>query len=170
MQGILLCNGRKISPLNICFVAWRPREYITYFMLLIKWKSTFSRCIYVTEACLWPKRTLLEYDLGHVQWGQRLEHWPLSASTSMSGGEGGNVWFVPWLILEAVRNGFWHGLLSCELLPVPAAFFNPWTQCWGSLTFWCGSGSADPHLWLMDPDPTPDPTPFFRDFKDAKKK
>jgi hypothetical protein len=21
----------------------------------------------------------------------------------------------------------------------------------------------------MDPDPTPDPTPFFRDFKDAKK-
>ncbi len=27
-------------------------------------------------------------------------------------------------------------------------------QCWGSVTFWCGSGSA---------------TPFFSDFKDAKK-
>ncbi len=32
------------------------------------------------------------------------------------------------------------------------------------------SGSPDPYLWLMDPDPTPDPTPFFSDFKDAKKK
>jgi hypothetical protein len=30
-------------------------------------------------------------------------------------------------------------------------------------TFWCGSGSPDPYLWLMDP------TPFFIDFKDAKK-
>ncbi len=35
--------------------------------------------------------------------------------------------------------------------------------CWGSLTFLCGSGSADPHLWLMGPDP------FFSDFKEAKK-
>ncbi len=43
-------------------------------------------------------------------------------------------------------------------------------QCWGSVTFWCGSGSPDPYLWLMDPDPTPDPNPFFIDFKDAKKK
>jgi hypothetical protein len=41
-------------------------------------------------------------------------------------------------------------------------------QCWGSLTFWCGP--PDPYLWLMDPDPTPDPTPFFNDFKDVKKK
>jgi hypothetical protein len=38
-------------------------------------------------------------------------------------------------------------------------------QCWGSLTFLCGSGSPDPHLSLIDPDPTP----FFSDFKDAKK-
>ncbi len=41
----------------------------------------------------------------------------------------------------------------------------------GSVTFWSGSGSVP----LMDPDPvpdpdsTPDPTPFFHDFKDAKK-
>jgi hypothetical protein len=41
------------------------------------------------------------------------------------------------------------------------------TQCWGSVTFWRGSGSADPYfLGLTDPDPTP----FFSDFKDAKKK
>jgi hypothetical protein len=27
----------------------------------------------------------------------------------------------------------------------------------GDLTFWCrsGSGSPDPYLWLMDPDPIP---------------
>ncbi len=39
------------------------------------------------------------------------------------------------------------------------------------LTFWCGFGSRDPYLWQMDPDPypTPDPSPFFSDFKDAKK-
>jgi hypothetical protein len=40
-------------------------------------------------------------------------------------------------------------------------------QCWGSVIFLCGSGSGspDPYLWLMDPDPTP----FFIDFKDAIK-
>ncbi len=27
----------------------------------------------------------------------------------------------------------------------------------------------DPYLWIMDPDPTPDPTSFFIGFKDAKK-
>jgi hypothetical protein len=41
------------------------------------------------------------------------------------------------------------------------------------MTFWCGSGSADPYLCLTDPDPTPvttpGPIPFFSDFKDAKK-
>jgi hypothetical protein len=48
-------------------------------------------------------------------------------------------------------------------------------QCWGSVTFWCGSGFPDRYLCLMDPapaldpDPTPDPTPFLIDFTDAKK-
>jgi hypothetical protein len=27
------------------------------------------------------------------------------------------------------------------------------SQCWGSVPFWCGSGSPDPYLPLMDPDP-----------------
>ncbi len=44
-------------------------------------------------------------------------------------------------------------------------------QCWGSVTFWCGSGSPDPYLWLMDLDPAldsdPDPTPSCIDFKDV---
>ncbi len=42
-------------------------------------------------------------------------------------------------------------------------------QCWGSVTFWWGSGSSDSYLWLMDPNPIPDATPFFSDFKDAKR-
>ncbi len=43
-------------------------------------------------------------------------------------------------------------------------------QCWVSVTFWFGSGYADPYLWLTDaaPDPPSDPTPFFSDFKDTK--
>ncbi len=43
------------------------------------------------------------------------------------------------------------------------------SHCWGSVTFWSGSGSRSsyPYLWIMDPDPAPDPTPFFSDFKDA---
>jgi hypothetical protein len=41
-------------------------------------------------------------------------------------------------------------------------------QCWGSVTFWCGSGSADRYLWLANL--APDPTIFFSDFKDANNK
>jgi hypothetical protein len=42
---------------------------------------------------------------------------------------------------------------------------NNFWQCSGSMTFWCGSGSgsADPCLWLMDPDPTI----FVIDLQDA---
>ncbi len=45
-------------------------------------------------------------------------------------------------------------------------------QCSGSITFWGGSGSGDPCLWLMDPDPESDPDPaiFVIDLQDASKK
>ncbi len=39
-------------------------------------------------------------------------------------------------------------------------------QCSGSMTFWGGSGSADPCLWLMDPDHAI----FVIDLQDASKK
>ncbi len=45
----------------------------------------------------------------------------------------------------------------------PGSF--PQHQCCGSMTFWCGSGSEDPCLWLMDPDPAI----FIIDLQDAKK-
>ncbi len=40
------------------------------------------------------------------------------------------------------------------------------------MTFWSGSGSADPCLWLMDPGPGSDPDPafFVTDLQDANKK
>ncbi len=41
-------------------------------------------------------------------------------------------------------------------------------QCCGSMTYWCGSGSADPCLWPMDPDP--DPAILVIDLPDANKK
>ncbi len=32
---------------------------------------------------------------------------------------------------------------------------DSWVQCWGSVTFWYGSGSSDPYLWQTDPDADP---------------
>jgi hypothetical protein len=43
-------------------------------------------------------------------------------------------------------------------------------QCSGSMTFWCGSGSADPCLLLIDPNADPDPTIFVIDLQDTNKK
>ncbi len=50
---------------------------------------------------------------------------------------------------------------------------SAYLQCCGSMTFWCrsgsGSGSADPCLWLLDPDPAifvidPPPVPTNNNF------
>ncbi len=52
------------------------------------------------------------------------------------------------------------------------SWFRQWNnQCWGPVLFWYGSGSPDPYLWLLDPDPaqSPDPTSFFIYFKDVPK-
>ena len=38
---------------------------------------------------------------------------------------------------------------------------DPFFQCCGSMTFWNGSGSPDPCLWLVDPDSDPDPGSGF---------
>ncbi len=48
--------------------------------------------------------------------------------------------------------------------PPPQGGTKTTGQCSGYMTFWCGSGSADPCLWLMDPDP--DPAIFVIDLKD----
>ncbi len=45
---------------------------------------------------------------------------------------------------------------------------NLGNQCSGSMTFWSGSGSTDPCLWLMIVDP--DPAFFVIDLQDANKK
>jgi hypothetical protein len=42
------------------------------------------------------------------------------------------------------------------------------SQCWGSVTFWYGSGSADPKLLLMDSDPATDPAIVVSDLQDGK--
>jgi hypothetical protein len=46
--------------------------------------------------------------------------------------------------------------------------FNRFLQCCGFMTFWCGSGSADPCLQLKDPDADPDPVIFIIDLQDTK--
>jgi hypothetical protein len=66
-------------------------------------------------------------------------------------------------------------VFDCFVVRRTLTYLKLKNQCWGSVTFWCGSGFPDPYLYLMDtnpvpdPDPTPDPTPFSIDFKDAKK-
>ncbi len=43
-------------------------------------------------------------------------------------------------------------------------------QCCGSMkNFWCGFGSADPYVLLMDPDADPDPAIFVADLQDINK-
>ncbi len=42
----------------------------------------------------------------------------------------------------------WDGFLKLH-----CAYLYTFNQCCG---FWNGSGSADPYLWLMDPDANPD--------------
>ncbi len=58
----------------------------------------------------------------------------------------------------------WCGLVEfhCSLIIL---YCHLLVECWGSMIFWCRSGSVspDPHLWLVDP------TSFFIHFKDAKK-
>ncbi len=51
--------------------------------------------------------------------------------------------------------------LHAESIVVP--FSDNFCQCCGSMTFWCrsGSGSVDPCLWLLDPDPDSDPQHWF---------
>ncbi len=176
MQGILLCNGRKISPLNICFVAWRPREYITYFML-IAWKSTCSRCIYVTEAsgmlvtqanitCVWPGTCPVRPKarvLGII-----------SVFPSLTGGEGGCVTSHVTCVVCAVVI-----IRKAVRTAVPGKGCSAASSCQSSSCFsihrhsvgdpWHFDADPDQHPWLMDPDPTPDPTALFWEFKDAKK-
>jgi hypothetical protein len=74
--------------------------------------------------------------------------------------------------LDLIRSSLREQILFYQVSNISVSkgeqpFFYRKPQCWGSVTFWCGSGSADPYLWLKDPDP--DPTPFFIVFKDANK-
>ncbi len=52
---------------------------------------------------------------------------------------------------------------NCHLDKIIKENVNSFIQCWGSVTFWCGSGSGTPelYLWLMDPDPDSNPAPIY---------
>ncbi len=70
---------------------------------------------------------------------------------------------VFWDIIEPTFAHLW-GFVCWDL---QVSFHCPNQYC-GSMTFWCGSGSADPCLWLMDPDP--DPAIFVIDPSRCKQK
>ncbi len=65
---------------------------------------------------------------------------------------------------------FWRGkcydLMHLETVAFKILLYISVNQCCGSMTFWYGSGSAGPCLWLKDPDPAI----FVIDLQDANKK
>ncbi len=89
-----------------------------------------------------------DYSLGHMIWFGKMSNISQLPGSERGAGRGGCV-PSPWCISINARSTN-KGL----------------QQCCGSMTFWCGSGSgsADPCLWLMDPDP------FVIDIQDANKK
>jgi hypothetical protein len=72
-----------------------------------------------------------------------------------------------WHFMYSSKSMFYHTLIPTK--PQCGRFYECLSQWWGSVTSWCGSGSADSYLWLTDQNPTPDLTPFFSSSKDAKK-
>jgi len=55
-------------------------------------------------------------------------------------------------VCDCASNGYTFAYVVS--VPASTAVIEPFLQCCGSMTFWCGSGpgSADPCLWLTDPD------------------
>ncbi len=74
-------------------------------------------------------------------------------------------WKLKWLLRKTIRQ-LWRFACGDELL-LRAELIISLSKCGGSMTFWCGSGSgsANPSLWLMDPDPAI----FVTDLQDANK-
>jgi hypothetical protein len=62
-----------------------------------------------------------------------------------------------WLVLlrPPAGGGATPTVPHAPTTPPPKIANQSFFQCSGSMTFWCGSGSADPCLWQMDPDPDP---------------
>ncbi len=68
---------------------------------------------------------------------------------------------TPWVTtvtaatMSPVTTSLWRGAPAIQILLRWANIYaySPYLQCSGSMTFMCGSGSADPCLWLMDLDP-----------------
>jgi hypothetical protein len=57
-----------------------------------------------------------------------------------------------------------YGNTIIQCLPIRIGLHqtvSPIEQCCGSITFWYGSGSAEPYQWLTDPDSNPAPAPAF---------
>ncbi len=76
----------------------------------------------------------------------------------------------PLIVLPPFNVPFFFVLVPSLIFLLPQklflnifSLFHSFLQCWGSVAFWCGSGSPDPYLLLLDP------SLFFNEIKDAKK-
>jgi hypothetical protein len=69
---------------------------------------------------------------------------------------------LPPLLSYPDQDLLWQNWIKNRHIPYVSL-----NQCCGSVTFWYRSGSADPCLWPMDPDPAMDPAIFVLDLQDA---
>ncbi len=72
---------------------------------------------------------------------------------------------APFYLSQTLKKFYWE-----KKIMIAQEVFENCYQCCGSMPFWggSGSGSSDPCLWLMDPDP--DPAMFVIDLQDVIKK
>jgi hypothetical protein len=130
----LLLKGQSYKNLKNKPNKVRYRSYVKYFLCLILWY--FSPLMLFTVLFLWKPRTVKFRGLG-----RRGFHWfpyPMEAHLGALLAHPGTM---------EVHPGATKALSS--------AVHIMYSQCCGSMKFWYGSGSADPYLWLMDPDPDP---------------
>jgi len=58
----------------------------------------------------------------------------------------------PFPIMRTNHDQSWQWILWRDFKGTLSQTWITWKQCCGSVTFWYGSGSADPYHWLTDPD------------------
>jgi hypothetical protein len=85
--------------------------------------------------------------------------------TLSNGEKKGLAWSQAALPVQAADQS--HRLVQSTLSTQSHIFILNFLWYLQSVLKICDIFGADPDLWLLDPDPAPDPTPFFSDFKDT---
>ncbi len=97
-----------------------------------------------------------------LAWWWRRKPWP----ALLAAGIGISVAHASWLATGWLKGK--NVVFSCNLIRLPSKITHQQYLESSVADPWHFDADPDPHIWLMDLDPTPDPTPFFNYIKDAK--